>query len=224
VFDFDSTLVTIETLDTLIKRSLTGPDGGRKRRLIDGITLKAMNGEMDFNESITTRLRISEVRAEHFAAMASEIAEFITPGIEDVVDLLRRSDAALFIVSGGFDEIIAPVADRLGVPLENCFANRYIADADGNVTGLCDGPLTREGGKTEVVKAIRGKTDGPVVMLGDGMSDYRVFADGAADFFVGCGFSAVRPNVLASCGVKRDRSAFVRTTVELLELLHADWC
>jgi D-3-phosphoglycerate dehydrogenase len=196
IFDFDSTIVSIETLDTLIKQNLRDDEGKRR---IDEITTRAMNGELDFNASIIARLRLAGATVEHFSQMARHIGDFLTPGIADLLNFLERKGQELFIVSGGFLEIIRPVAARLGIPDENCFANEYIADADGNVVGLKEGPLIYEGGKSAVVRGLRerNRLPGVVVMLGDGMSDYRVYAEGLADLFVGCGFHVARPNVRA---------------------------
>ena len=215
IFDFDSTLVTIETLDTLIKQNLSGRENEDARRRIDEITAQAMNGELDFSASLSERLRLSRARSKHFARMAAHIVDFITPGIDKVVRLLSRKGQKLFIISGGFSEIVRPVAELFGIPEGRCFANDYVADAEGRVVGVEDGPLAREGGKSQVVRALKeqGQLTGTTVMLGDGMSDYQVYADGLADLFIGCGFNAARPNVESLSLV------FVKTSAELLELL-----
>ena len=194
VFDFDSTIVSIETLDTLIKQNLSDEEDQRK---IDAITLRAMNGELDFSASLASRLRLSRARVEHFDQMAEQIENFLTAGIDDVLNFLIQRGQKPFIVSGGFGPIIRPVAELLGIPGENCFANEYIADEEGWVIGVKEGPLAHEGGKSTVLRALKeqGRLPGSVVMLGDGMSDYQVYADGLADVFVGCGFHVVRPNV-----------------------------
>lgn len=212
VFDFDSTLVSVETLDTLIKRNLRTDEDRRK---IDDITKRAMNGELDFQTSLSTRLRLARTEKKDFARMAEEIESLLTPGIDDLLNFLRQKKQELFIVSGGFTEIVRPVARRFGIPEENCFANEYTWDSNGVVTGVRDGPLTREGGKSVVLRALReqNRLPGVVVMTGDGMSDWQVCADGLADVFIGCGFIVTRPNV------KARSSLFVQTPSELLSLL-----
>ncbi|MDR1621501.1 MAG: HAD-IB family phosphatase [Synergistaceae bacterium] len=214
VFDFDSTLVSIETLDTLIKQNLSGEDDRRK---IDEITLRAMNGELDFSASLASRLRLSRAKTEDFAQMAARIEGFLTPGMDDILDFLARRGQKPFIVSGGFTQIVRPVAKLFGIPDEDCFANEYIADGNGCVVGVKEGPLAREGGKSEVLRALReqNRLPGTVVMLGDGMSDYQVYADGLADLFIGCGFHVARPNVRACSPV------FVETTADLRQFLES---
>ncbi|MDR2529081.1 MAG: HAD-IB family phosphatase [Synergistaceae bacterium] len=215
IFDFDSTLVTIETLDTLIKQNLSGRENEDARRRIDEITARAMNGELDFSASLSERLRLSKARVEHFARMAAHIADFVTPGMSEVVKLLNQKRQKLFIISGGFLKIVRPIAELFGIPDDRRFANDYVADAEGRVVGVEDGPLAHEGGKSQLVRALKeqGWLTGTVVMLGDGMSDYQVYADGLADLFIGCGFNAARPNVEFLSPV------FVKTVAELLELL-----
>jgi phosphoserine phosphatase len=218
LFDFDSTLVSIETLDTLLKRAAGDEE---TRRKIDDITARAMNGELDFDTSLRSRLRAAGARAEHFAQMAAGITDFLTPGIEDAVSFLRSRGQDVFILSGGFREIVLPAARRLGISEENCLANDYITDADGRVSGAKENPLAHEGGKKLAVRALRerGRLRGTVVMLGDGMSDYDVYAEGLAGLFVGCGFHAVRPNVKAATA-KAASAVFAETAGELLSFLY----
>jgi D-3-phosphoglycerate dehydrogenase len=216
VFDFDSTLVTIETLDALLKNCLSDDE---TRRRIDDITARAMNGELAFDASLSERLRLARARTEDFARMAGEIVKFATPGMAEVLEFLERRGQELFIVSGGFTEIVRPVAELFGIPGGHCFANDFIADASGGVVGVrSENPLAHEGGKQRVLRALREDNDrlpGAVVMLGDGMSDYAVYADGMADFFIGCGFNVVRPAVKAAAPV------FAETAAELRPLLEA---
>jgi D-3-phosphoglycerate dehydrogenase len=212
VFDFDSTLVSIETLDTLIKQNLSREEDRRK---IDEITLRAMNGELDFSASLALRLRLSRIKAEHFAQMGGRIETFFTPGMDDILEFLAVRGQKLFIVSGGFTEIVRPIAERFGIPGEDCFANEYIADDSGCVTGVKEGPLAREGGKSAVLRGLKeeNRLPGTVVMVGDGMSDCQVYADGLAGLFVGCGFHVVRPKVRACAPV------FVETPAQLRSFL-----
>ncbi|MDR2179342.1 MAG: HAD-IB family phosphatase [Synergistaceae bacterium] len=215
VFDFDSTIVSIETLDTLIKQNLSDEEA---RQRVDEITLRAMNGELDFGASLALRLGLSGARAEHFAGMAEGIENFLTDGMDEIFDFLAREEQELFIVSGGFTEIVRPIAERFGIPGENCFANEYLLDDKGKVVGVNDGPLAREGGKSAVLRALkeRGRLPGVVVMVGDGMSDYQVYADGLADLFIGCGFHVVRKNVKSRAPMFVETPAALRSFLDSL--------
>ena len=42
----------------------------------------------------------------------------------DVVSLLHKREATVYLVSGGFQSILVPVAEQLNIPVENVIANR----------------------------------------------------------------------------------------------------
>ncbi|MDR2268159.1 MAG: hypothetical protein LBD81_01755, partial [Holosporaceae bacterium] len=96
IFDFDSTLVSIETLDNIIKNSIS--DDAIKKQ-IDDITSETMNGRLDFHASVSTRLRIAKLSQWHFDDFIATITSYITPGIEEAVDLLRLYNQKMFILS-----------------------------------------------------------------------------------------------------------------------------
>jgi HAD superfamily phosphoserine phosphatase-like hydrolase len=160
-------------------------------------------------------LRLASIRAEHFAIMAGEIRRFVTPGMAEFLNFLNEKGQKLFIISGGFIDLIRPVAELFNIPDENCFVNEYTLDANGNIVGVKEGPLLYEGGKSAVVRELKkqNRLPGTVTMVGDGMSDYQVYAEGLADLFIGCGFNIVRPNVKAKSPI------FIETSGELLLLI-----
>ena len=49
-------------------------------------------------------------------------------GIPELVKLLQSRGQAVFLVSGGFRQIIHPLAERLDIPLANVFANSILFD------------------------------------------------------------------------------------------------
>ncbi len=212
IFDFDSTIVSIETLDTIIKNKL---DDEEIKQKIDDITKKSMNGELDFNTSITTRISSAQLNANDFKKMASEINNHIIPQIPEIITYLIEKEQNVFIISGGFIEIIKPTADKLGIPFTNCFANDIVVDENDNVTGILDTPLAYEKGKNAIVKQLRLQSalTGKVVMIGDGMSDFDVYGKGDADIFIGCGFIETRQNV------KDKAPYFAKTTQSLLDII-----
>jgi phosphoserine phosphatase len=86
-------------------------------------------------------------------------------------------------VSGGFDCLIHPVADKLGIPLENVFANKLKFYYDGSFAGFDgDQPTSRSGGKSAVIEILRSRHS-VIVMVGDGITDLE--ACPPADAFIG---------------------------------------
>ena len=102
-----------------------------------------------------------------------------------------------FLVSGGFRQMIAPVAAAVGVAAEDVFANTLTFDADGSFRGHDPGePTSRAGGKARVVAELKARHGfGKVVMIGDGATDLEARQPGAAAAFIGFGGNQRRQRV-----------------------------
>lgn len=181
VFDFDSTLVGIETLEALADIALeASPDGDAIRGEIASLTSHAMDGSLPFAIALKRRLELLPLTQAHVEALAGRIVGELTPSVARNLDFFR--DNAVVIVSGGFREIIAPVAQRLGVPPAQVLCNDLTYDAEGRVSGVDPAnPLLKDGGKSAALRGLDLK--GPVVMIGDGWTDAEVRQSGAADRF-----------------------------------------
>ena len=74
VFDFDSTLVRIETLEALADLALTGAaDASEIRAEVARLTDQAMAGEVDFGEALRRRLALLPLTRDHVRALADRI-------------------------------------------------------------------------------------------------------------------------------------------------------
>ncbi|MBN9479944.1 MAG: HAD-IB family phosphatase, partial [Bordetella sp.] len=196
IFDFDSTLVRIETLEALADLALKdAPDAAERKARIAALTDDAMNGRIGFGEALRQRLDMLALRREHVEALSDRILDEATVSIRRNVDFFQRNAERIYILSGGFREVIAPLAERLGVAADHVLANDLIYDAEGRVTGVdAANPLSRENGKPEVIRALG--LQGPVVMVGDGWTDAEVKLNGAADRFYAFTEIERRPKVM----------------------------
>ncbi|VTO12847.1 phosphoglycerate dehydrogenase [Brevundimonas vancanneytii] len=183
IFDFDSTLVRIETLEALADLALKdAPDAAERKARIAALTDDAMNGRIGFGEALKQRLDLLALRREHVETLTDRILDEATVSIRRNVDFFQRNAERIYILSGGFREVIAPLAERLGVASDHVLANDLIYDDEGRVTCVdAANPLSRENGKPEVIRALN--LEGPVVMVGDGWTDAEVKIQGAADRF-----------------------------------------
>ena len=102
-----------------------------------------------------------------------------------LITKLRSRGTDVYLVSGGFCSLIAPVAKELNIPLENVFANKLKFFFDGDFAGFDETqPTSRSGGKPEVVRILKQtKHYQNVVMIGDGATDME--ACPPADAFIG---------------------------------------
>jgi D-3-phosphoglycerate dehydrogenase len=197
IFDFDSTLVRIETLEALADIALEGhADAAAIRARVAALTDRAMAGEVDFGEALRARLAMLPLTRAHIQALTDRILDEGTPSVRRNLRFFNENAARIIILSGGFREIIAPIAERLGVTPDRVICNDLVYDAEGVVTGVDDAnPLSHENGKPTVIKAL-GLT-GPVVMVGDGWNDAEVKLGGAADRFYAFTEIARREKVVA---------------------------
>lgn len=216
IFDFDSTLVGVESLDellwmSLVKRKLPASKLRALEREICAITDAGMEGEVDFPTSIARRLRVARPSRSDLATLALRMTEAITSGIPAIIRHIHEAGARAFIVSGGLLDLILPVAGALEIPTERVFGNTPVFDDTGTLTGIRSGPLATTQGKTTILRDLRtaGILGETVIMVGDGISDIHPYEAGIADHFIGVGIHRSRNSVL-------DRSPhFARSSQEL---------
>lgn len=62
----------------------------------------------------------------------------------------------VYLVSGGFNNLIAPLADHLGIPQDRVYANTLLFDSAGEFAGVdTTQPTCRSGGKGKVVGVVK---------------------------------------------------------------------
>jgi phosphoserine phosphatase len=110
------------------------------------------------------------------------ISNFIFRTLIKTLHILNKKP---YLISGGFESLIQPVADHLGIPKENIYANKLKFYHDGTYAGFDeDQPTSRSGGKSKVIQTIREKFGHSIiVMIGDGITDLE--ACPPADAFIG---------------------------------------
>lgn len=106
-FDMDSTLIQIEVIDELAKRANVGEH-------VSGITLRAMRGEIDFDQSFTERMRLLK------GLPALEVSEIertlpLMSGAKQLFAGLQKRNIRSAIFSGGFDVFAKKLAEDLGI-------------------------------------------------------------------------------------------------------------
>lgn len=113
IFDMDSTLIKEEVIDELA-RSVGATEA------VSAITAKAMNGEIDFAESLRARLALlNGVRTGVWKELESSLS--IVAGAKELCAELRRRGVITAIASGGFIPMAEWLKNQLG--LDYAFAN-----------------------------------------------------------------------------------------------------
>lgn len=216
-FDVDSTLLRVESLDTAIEAALAAlPDAAEARRRLHEITNAGMTGRMALRDSLEARLKLAALDKGGVDEMAERLRQRVTPGMAPLLTKLRARGDQIHAISGGFTDLIEPVLGDLGFQRGDIHANRFVWQ-DERVVGLdIDSPLSRNGGKAEVLDRIAAAS-AETIIVGDGMTDFEAFESGAADRFIGFGLIARRDVVVAAC--EYSGADYVRTVDGLGKLL-----
>jgi D-3-phosphoglycerate dehydrogenase len=197
IIDFDSTLVTIETLDELARIALADdPDAAQKVAQLEHITHLGMSGELGFSESLARRMEILSAHQRHIDSLSALLARHLSPSALRSAEWFEREQSHIYIISGGFEQYIKPAARLLGLDDTHVYANSFTFDPQGNITGYDTSRYTAQtGGKAKQVRAL--ELDGHVVVIGDGYTDYEIVKSGEADEFWAYTETIARPNVTA---------------------------
>ncbi|EDU39546.1 SerB Phosphoserine phosphatase [Pyrenophora tritici-repentis] len=165
VFDMDSTLIQQEVIDEIASHI-----GAEKE--VSAITAKAMNGELDFEESLRARCKLLKgVSSNVFDELKSRIT--LNEGVKELITALKRLGFKTAVLSGGFTPVTGWMGQRLG--LDYAFANHLVVSQDGiTLTGELTGEIVHGEKKRQHVREIAEKENillEQVVCIGDGAND-----------------------------------------------------
>ena len=183
IFDFDSTLVRVEALDELAEIALEGrPDRTAVLARIREITALGMEGRMSIDASLRERMAMLHLRPAMVPALVARLSAAVTPSFLVHADRLRAMRDRVWVVSGGCHEWIEPTVERLGLRTDRVIANRLRPAAGGLLELDPESPCMVDHGKATAIEAAA--VPRPRVMVGDGMTDWRVKERGACDRFI----------------------------------------
>jgi len=168
VLDVDSTLIENEVIELL------ADEAGSGERVAE-ITFRAMNGELDFEESLRERVAtLAGLPASAIETVRSRVT--VTRGVPELITGVHAADGLVAVVSGGFHEIIDPLARELG--LDHWRANR-LAVVDGLLTGDVIPPVIDAPAKAAALREWAADAGIPIeqtIAVGDGANDLPMMA------------------------------------------------
>lgn len=161
VSDMDSTMISAECIDELA-------DFAGLKDQIAAITERAMQGELDFAEALTERVRLLGGLSEGAIQQCLDERIAPMPGARVLVESLKGQGCHTVLVTGGFHQFADPVAEDLG--FERVVANR-LAVEHGKLTGGLDGGIVDSGVKEAVLREHAARLGGSSLATGDGAND-----------------------------------------------------
>lgn len=163
VMDVDSTVIQDEVIDLLA-------DEAGVVDQVSAITERAMAGQLDFTASLQERVALLEgLPVSALDTVRSRIT--LTPGARTLCRTLNNLGYRVCLVSGGFIEVVGPLAAELGV--DDVRANA-LEVSDGVLTGRVVGEIIDRAGKRRALETFAAEYSIPMrrtIAIGDGAND-----------------------------------------------------
>ncbi|MCL2022699.1 MAG: phosphoserine phosphatase SerB [Betaproteobacteria bacterium] len=168
-FDMDSTLITIECIDELA-------DFAGQKEAVAAVTEAAMQGEIDYAESLSRRLALlAGLDARVLARVYAERLE-LSPGARNLLAACYNAGMRSAILSGGFTYF----TERLRIELGFDFAtSNELEIAGGKITGRVVGAVMdakAKAARLDQLKTELGIDTRDIIAVGDGANDLLMMA------------------------------------------------
>jgi phosphoserine phosphatase len=190
IADMDSTMIQQECIDELADEAGVGAH-------VAGITARAMNGELDFEDALRERVGLLAGLPE--SVIAGVIRDRITlmPGGPVLLATMKANGAYAALVSGGFTAFTARIATVLG--FDENRANTLLVEG-GKLTGKVADPILGKAAKVQALEDISarlGITPDQAIAVGDGANDLGMLG------LAGAGVALhAKPSVQAQCDIR----------------------
>jgi phosphoserine phosphatase len=163
VFDMDSTLIGGEVIDELAKLKGVGEQ-------VKSITARAMNGEIDFTQSLKERVALLKGLHRHQVLDVHHHLP-LNPGVLKTAQVLRENGIHTAIITGGFTFFAEEVRQKLNFHEAHANTLSFIGD---ELSGLVEGKVIDGQGKRTWMEKIAQRlnlTLDEVAAVGDGAND-----------------------------------------------------
>jgi len=183
IIDFDSTFVTVESLDELAHIVLKdNPESTQRLETIRAITRAGMEGSIPFDESLSKRLKLLNINQKDIHAANIVLAKKVTPSFKRNKQFLMENAQNILIISGGFYEMIIPIVSEYGILEDQVFANKFVYKGTSRIAHVdSQNIMAQSGGKVAQVNALG--LAGEIHVIGDGYTDYQIKSEGPATKF-----------------------------------------
>jgi len=163
VFDMDSTAIQIECIDEIAKLAGVG-------ELVSEVTERAMQGELDFEQSLRQRVSaLKEADEDILEKVRSDLP--LMPDLELLIAALKQYGWKTAIASGGFTYFSDYLRDKLA--LDHAQSN-VLEIVDGKLTGEVLGDVVSAQTKADILHKLAlqyGINIENTVAVGDGAND-----------------------------------------------------
>ena len=167
VMDMDSTLISIECIDEIADMVGIKPQ-------VAAITERAMQGELDFAQSLRQRVALLKGLQESDLMRVLNERLKLNPGVKEWIETCKNNNITTLLVSGGFTFFAERVKAMLG--LDHAVSNT-LEIIDGKLTGHILGDIVDAQVKADEMTKLRdrlGLTVAQTLAIGDGANDLKM--------------------------------------------------
>lgn len=185
VFDFDSTLMKGETLEFLAQTD-------ELKQEMKNATDLAMNGKLDFFESLTNRVaKLKGMDVNTVNEICTKLP--YNKGAKELISKLKENNVKVVCFSGGFVNALVPAKINLGFDVFFC---NVLHEKEGILTGKVGGEMMFNNSKGNMLAKLQILLDvkkEDTMVVGDGANDLSMFkyAEKRVSF---CGKEILRQN------------------------------
>ncbi len=196
IFDFDSTLLQVESFDELLRYVLRDQAEGQSLiEEFERMTDLSMNGQFSYSETLELRMKGLKITRSDVEVVTRELQSKVSESFLKYQAFFEANADNVYIFSGGFYEIIEPIATQLGFKSENIYANRFLYDHAGNIVDFDrSNLLAQDIGKVAQLQSLN--LEGDIIVVGDGYNDYEMKNAGVCDTFFAYTEHVQRENVM----------------------------
>jgi phosphoserine phosphatase len=165
ISDMDSTMISQECIDELA-------DFIGKKSEISAITERAMQGELNFEESLIERVALLKGLAKSTLEQCFTDKITFMAGAKSALDFMNKNAKKTILVSGGFTFFAEKVQNTLG--FDTYHANILNFDSDNTLDGTVTLPILGREAKADILQAYAQELNIPLsdcLAVGDGAND-----------------------------------------------------
>lgn len=217
IFDFDYTLLAEESTVEVLNIALESHSDRRTLQArLKVIAPRALAGKTTWRELLYLYWMATRIRQVHIQHYIERRRRALHPSLQELIAQLKKDHVNIFIISGGYEEWIKPLASGWGIDTKNVIANRFCW-CRNRVIGIHRSPLLSSSrGKPTIVDKWKkeGRLQGPTVLVGDGHADRAVWQRGLVEGFIATEYYA-NENLVGG-----QRLLYASRVEQLLEQIH----
>ena len=140
---------------------------------IKNLTNQAMEGELDFSIALKKRVSLLNMHQTELKNIISILKQRISDSFLENINKIKAISDSVYIVSGGFKEIITPIVKDFGIEDNHVFGNQFRYDSRGFINGINNKSLlSYSDGKIRAVETL--DLENGAYVIGDGSTDLEL--------------------------------------------------